>query len=393
MISEAHRILLTDSKSSEARELKELRAKIQRVTKSIIDLVGAREKFSEQVARTKQKKGIPIENLKVEANLAKEIGAYAKSVGVSEALAKSILAEILDSSKVIQRELFYSQSIREFLDVHGIRTVGIIGAGRMGAWFASYFSHIVPTVLIFDSQSQKANNLTKRIGAQRKMTLEAVAQESNLLVVCVPIGRTVPMIKRLKKLVRSESRIIEITSVKDPISRSGLLGDKLAKTKVLSLHPLFGPDVASFGSNLMAHITPKPDDQEASFVSHLFPHYKILTLTPDEHDQAMAYILGLAHILALAFAKVVSENDQLQARLQSGLTGPSFERIVQLSGRVLSENPNVYYEIQSLNKHNAKMLSQLEGALNELKQSRSDKRKFKKIFASSRGSSVFQLSN
>ena len=382
-------------KSSEARELNELRANIQSVTKSIIDLVGAREKLSEQVARIKQKRGLPIENLKVESNLAKEIGAYAESVGVSESLAKSILAEILDSSKVVQRELFYSQSIREFLEAQGIRTVGIIGAGRMGGWFASYFSHIVPTVLIFDSQSQKANILAKRIGAQRrrKMTIETIAQESNLLVVCVPIGQTVPMIKSLQKFARPKSRIIEITSVKAPISRAGLLTGKSAKAKILSLHPLFGPDVKSFGSNLMVYITPKPDDFEAGFVSHLFPHYKILTLTPDEHDQAMAYILGLAHILALAFAKVVSENDQLQASLQSGLIGPSFERIVQLSGRVLSENPNVYYEIQSLNKHNEKMLSQLENALKELKQSRSDKRKFRKIFANSRKRSVFQLSN
>jgi chorismate mutase/prephenate dehydrogenase len=384
---------LHGNKSNETRELHELRANIQSVTKSIIDLVGAREKLSEQVARIKQRRGLPIENLKVESNLAIEVGAYAKSVGVSESLAKAILAEILDSSKVIQREQYYSRSIREFLEAQGIRTAGIIGAGRMGGWFASYFSHIVPKVLVFDSHSQKAKNLAKRIGsrARNKTTLEAIAQEADIFVVCVPIGKTVPMIRRLHNLCQPNRVIIEITSVKAPISLSGLLADKSRKAKILSLHPLFGPDANPFGSNLMVYIKPSSSGSDASFVSHLFPHYKILTLTPDEHDRAMAYILGLAHILALSFAKVVSENTELQARLQSGLIGPSFERIVQLSSRVLSENPNVYYEIQSLNKHNAKMLSQLEDSLKELKHSRSDRGKFKKIFASAKGKTVFRL--
>ena len=116
----------------EKRELARLRVHIEDVTKSIIDLISARQKLSIEVARDKRKSAAPIENLKVESSLATKMEDYAEQLGVDPVLATRILSLILDSSKTVQRRAYYEESIRSFLKEKGIRKIAVIGAGRMG---------------------------------------------------------------------------------------------------------------------------------------------------------------------------------------------------------------------------------------------------------------------
>ncbi len=410
------RFKMTSTTREEDRELARLRVNIQDVTESIIDLIGARQKLSQQVALVKRKRGLPIENLSVEAKLGEQVAKYAKRRGVEESLAMDILARIVDSSKVVQRELFYAQSISDFLKLQQVRTVGIIGAGRMGGWFAAYFKALVPRILIYDSDSEKAERLASRLAIPRKRPnnegrdLKWVFENSDLLIICVPIGETVTLIRKLVAMrkeggAKRPLRIMEITSVKAPIVESGLLrrsknhdnnnDDGDGQIQLISIHPLFGPDAKSFGLNLVIDAnsnTSKKNNPESVFVRKLFPHYDILKLRPEEHDRAMSYILALPHLLALAFAKIISQNSAIQREITMGLRGPSFARMVELAGRVLSENPNVYFEIQSMNRHNARLVVELQETLSDLKERRKNKARFRQVFADARKHRVFQVS-
>ncbi|MHB8565781.1 MAG: prephenate dehydrogenase/arogenate dehydrogenase family protein [Nitrososphaerales archaeon] len=366
------------------RELAQLREHIEEITKSIIDLVGARQKLSQEVARIKRKQDLPIENLDVEARLAEDIVKYAKRLDVDEPLVRAILSEILSSSKIVQRRLYYSESIKYFLKENGIRTVSIIGAGRMGGWFAAYFLGLVPRLILYDANQEKARNLSRKLGVSRSSDLIQVADESDLAVVAVPISRTVPMIRRLVSLSKGRKlRIIEVTSVKTPIIESGVLNPKQG-VEIVSIHPIFGPDARHFGSNLIVQASSKKDLPSSEFIERLFPHYKILKMQAEDHDRVMSYLLTLPHTLALIFAKVILKNPELYGKGKGNLSGPSFDRIMQLTTRVLSENPNVYFEIQSMNRSNKMIDSQLEEAFLELKKSRNDRRLFTKLFSEAR---------
>src|SRR5208282_5110639 len=160
------------------RELARLRVHIEDLTKSIIDLISARQKLSIEVARVKRKSDAPIENLEVESSLATKIEDYAEQLGVDPFLATRILSIILDSSKTVQRKAYYEASIRSFLKEKGIRKIGVIGAGRMGEWFASYFAGLSHPVLIFDQSREKSRKLAYRLHAKQAKSLEEVAREA-----------------------------------------------------------------------------------------------------------------------------------------------------------------------------------------------------------------------
>jgi prephenate dehydrogenase/chorismate mutase len=370
------------------RELARLRVHIEDVTKSIIDLISAREKLSTEVARIKRKSATPIENLKVESSLAAKTEGYANQLGVDPLLATRILSLILDSSKTVQREAYYEESIRSFLKEKGIERIAVIGAGRMGGWFASYFAGLAHSLIIFDQSQEKSRKLAHELHAKKAKSLEEIVTEADLVVVAIPISDSAPMIKKLALLSqkhlssrskRTPLRVLELCSVKQPLVEAGLIGKKATKglpgnVTLYSIHPMFGPDVKHFAQNKILEIS--EEEENDGLITGLFPHFRIYRLDARTHDKMMSYILSLPHLLALLFADIIGS----EAPLLKMYSGPSFERMLDMSRKVLSESPSVYFEIQSSNKENSKMVKQLRRSLELLSRLRGDRRRFRKLF-------------
>ncbi len=372
----------------EKRELARLRVHIEDVTKSIIDLISAREKLSIEVARIKRKSAIPIENLMVESSLATKMGDYAEHLGVDPLLATTILSLILDSSKTVQRKAYYEESIRSFLKEKGIRKIAVIGAGRMGGWFASYFAGLSHSLIIFDQNQEKSRKLAYEIQAKKAKSLEEAVIGADLVVVAISISDSARMIKRLallsQKHLSSRSkriplRVLELSSVKQPLVEAGLVGKEATKglpgnVTLYSIHPMFGPDAKHFAQNKMLEIS--EEEKSDGLIGGLFPQYRIYRLDARTHDKMMSYVLSLPHLIALLFADLIES----EGPLLKIYSGPSFMRMLEMSRKVLSESPSVYFEIQSSNKENSKMLKQLRRSLELLSRLRGDRQRFRKLF-------------
>ena len=364
------------------KRLSRLRVSIEEITKSIVDLISARQKLSIEVARIKRRSNAPIENLQVESSLQRKVHDYAEEVGVDPLLASKMLSLILDSSKTVQRRSYYEESIRLFLREKRIDHIAVIGAGRMGVWFASYFAGLLHSPTIFDQDTKKAKALARLVQGKRARNLEQVAREADLVVVAIPISRTPALVKQLtQKLPRRRGPllILELTSVKNPLARAGLIG-KNSKTPdnitLYSIHPMFGPDAKHFAENKMLEISENMEGDR--LLQGLFPHFKIFTLSEQEHDKMMSYILSLPHLVSLLFADMIA-NGESQIRNYSG---PSFDRMLDLARKVLSESPSVYFEIQSSNPENSKMLKQLRKSLDHFTSMSRDKEEFRRFFES-----------
>jgi chorismate mutase/prephenate dehydrogenase len=76
-----------------------------------------------------------------------------------------------------------------------------------------------------------------------------------------------------------------------------------------------------------------------------------------EHDRLIAYVLGLSHALNIAFFAVLAESGESVPRL-ADLSSTTFDAQLEVASKVARENPQLYFEIQSLNKHG---LEPLEG--------------------------------
>ncbi|HKW05177.1 MAG TPA: prephenate dehydrogenase/arogenate dehydrogenase family protein [Nitrososphaerales archaeon] len=356
-------------KSSSENELGVLRNQIQDVTKSILKLAKARQSLSERVALIKKSKQIPIENRRVESLLAYSMEEYAKSIDLDQQLVNRVTKSLIESSKSAQRRVVFQKRIRDHLHSQGIHRVGVVGVGRMGSWFANYFKQFAQ-VSLYDSDSKLARRRARVLQCDFAASLDEIA-ESDLIVVAVPISETSKTVSKLGK-INSKAKLIEISSLKERVL------SKVSKNRLFSIHPLFGSSADQFGRNSIIVI-----NDGFRFVKGFFPHFLVFTLSAREHDKLMACLLSLPHILALVFADVSSKR-----KLQSRLSTPSFDAFLEIARKTLSENPQVYHEIQSHNKYDFGMLREIQDSSKRLATllSRGHYTEFEKFFFNTRKS-------
>ena len=85
----------------------------------------------------------------------------------------------------------------------------------------------------------------------------------------------------------------------------------------------------------------------------------------DEHDRLIAFVLGLSHALNIAFFTALAESGEAAPRL-ARMSSTTFDAQLDVATRVAAENPDLYYEIQSLNDYGEESLNALRAAVEKL---------------------------
>ncbi len=177
--------------------------------------------------------------------------------------------------------------------------VGIIGVGAFGEFMLKY---LIPyfNVVVCDrhrdlSQIEKSYNL-------KVDTLEAVCA-SDIVVLCVPVNHLADAAADIKNFIKPGQLVIDLCSVKCmPIK---ILQDAFDKdVELLSLHPLFGPQSGKFGIHGMNVALCNINSKRAACVTDFLTKTLGLVVhetTPERHDQEMAYVQGLTHMIAKIF--------------------------------------------------------------------------------------------
>lgn len=352
---------------------------------SILDLANARQKIALQVSKDKVLLGQGISNPEVERELLTEAKEHARSIGLDGELAQAIVLELVKFSKIAQSADTYKKQIEKFLESNKINTVSVVGAGRMGAWFAKYFRDLSLSVSLYDEKSGKAREKAVDIGVNCSPSLET-ALESDLVIISIPISKTPKIVREIAAGFRPESnrilRLVEISSVKNEMSASGLLGREALNENIelYSIHPVFGGSAHPFEPNSIIQSFPA----DASFIRGLFPHFTIVSLDWQAHDRLMGLLLTLPHGLALVFADTL-RSEGISWQDVMNLNGPSFLQMLHLSKKVLSEDPEVYYEIQASNPNSKKVFSNVMNSLLKLEKVLRTRSEFVAFFEDARG--------
>ncbi len=349
--------------------LKKYRAEMRELTKSILDLALARQNVAELIARAKENSGVSVENQEVEKKLATEMTRYARQKGLDGELARKIVTDLIVHSKIVQRKKMFLGPIKEYLRGEGIRTASIYGAGRMGGWFASYFSEAGLAVSVYDEDPRLASKWERETGIGFAKNFDE-ATSADIHIVAVPIRETPKLIRKLAKLKAGKVRILEVSSVKNGVRNLVSSGKLPRNIWLFSIHPLFGPSTNAFAENCMIDVSKKAD-----FLRNVFPHYRIFRMSMEDHDRLMAYVLTLPHLLALIFADTV-RSSKLPAKIHS----PSFDHILELSKRLLAENERVYYEIQATNPYASHIFSDTIRSVEKLRRLVRDESSFENFF-------------
>ena len=245
--------------------------------------------------------------------------------------------------------------------------IAIVGAGSMGSWFARIFKKMGNEVNVYDKDPSKLETL-KDYGVRSCLNLEETLENVDAALIAVPISAVSMMVERAASLMRG-GILAEISSLKLPVIAS--MRRLPRRITPLSVHPLFGPTEPSIRDARFA-LTPVRDPVgEIKAAERLFPGAVFMEVDAEIHDKVMAYVLSLTHILALAASLTIPEELRMEC---VRLGGTSFRSLLNMMEAALTESPQIFTQLLSLNRWTKEALKGLEDGVREVEEALRDGR-------------------
>ena len=230
--------------------------------------------------------------------------------------------------------------------------IGIAGGtGGIGRWFAGFF--------------QDAGFPVRTAGRASAPDLPAMARESDILIVSVPIDVTPDVIRRVGPHVRGDGLLMDLTSLKTEPVRAML---DATEAEVVGCHPLFGPDVPSIaGQNIV--LCPGRGRKWLDWLAGLFRENsaRVLETTPEHHDRMMAVVQGLTHLDTVVMGLTLREAGMDPEELERFST-PAFRARLKTIEKVFDGSPGLYAGIIMGNPAIPEMIRRFEKNLRGLKE-------------------------
>ena len=223
--------------------------------------------------------------------------------------------------------------------------VAIIGgSGKMGRWFARFLSSEGKEVVIIGRSRQRLEKTAAELGISFSTEIRDAGQ-ADAVIVSVPVGCFEDVIKRLSPHTHPQQIILDVTSVKTlPVEA---MQRHIKKGKVLGTHPVFGPGARSLANqNFVLTPTGEAENELAARIQDYLKERgaRVRLMTPQQHDDMMAVILGLAHYIAIVSADTLSGFDRLKDMEAVG--GITYKVLLTLVESVVSEDPSLYASLQ-----------------------------------------------
>jgi len=219
-----------------------------------------------------------------------------------------------------------------------IESIAIIGAGgQMGKWLAGYFVKKGFEVTGFDTENPIPTNINKA-----ESLISAILNKEYVLL-STPTKKTPEIIRLIAKEMRRESYLIDITSQKSKTATA--LGKIPAKVCPVCIHPMFGPGAKGVKGQNIISIPIKDGKKELDVAKNLFPDANFVTIDSTEHDKKIAIILGLTHLINIAFANILAKDDKIL--LTEKMAGTTFKAQKIIAESILTESPELIETIIS----------------------------------------------
>jgi prephenate dehydrogenase len=180
----------------------------------------------------------------------------------------------------------------------------------------------------------------------------AALQNASAVLFSVPICSTVRIINETLPMVAPKALLIDITSLKAApvaamLQHSG---------EVLGLHPMCAPNEAGLTNQPVVVCAQRRGPKSESAIAMLRDLGAIIVeMNPDRHDRIMAVVQGLNHFYSIVFAHALKEiGVTVEETLE--VASPVYALRMQLMGRILSQDPALYADIEIENPYVPEML-------------------------------------
>jgi prephenate dehydrogenase len=220
----------------------------------------------------------------------------------------------------------------------------IIGAGRMGVWFAKFCKENGEKVILSSRNKEKLAKLGKELSVETANFVNAVKKADNVII-CVSIDAFEEVVKKIGPSVREGQTIVDICSIKEqPVN---IMHKYLRKALVLGTHPVFGPGSPSVKNK--AYILTPTNAQEEAFAEKYRKWLekvgaRVFIMSPKKHDELMSVVLGFPHFLGLVACDTLLE--QVNYSETKKVAGTTYRMLFILAEATAMENPELFSSLQ-----------------------------------------------
>jgi len=330
-------------------QLEKLREEVRNVDREIMQLVGKRLDLTQQIGSLKKALGLPLLNYEVEKTVIENTRQIAEELNLSADFVKAVMQLLIAESRTQQERIHYS-SYRG--DKETVLIVG--GQGEMGHWLANFFENQGHKVLIYDIREKPTEYRTVT-------SLEQGLAEATCVVVSVSLD-VVPQI--IAKITDSNfpGLIFDIASIKGHLTEiiraaahKGLM--------ITSIHPMFGPNTRTLSDKVICFCdcgNPAALQRAREFFKETAVSGVDLSL--ENHDLAIAYVLGLSHLINIIFMNILSQSSFRYSELKA-ISSTTFLSQMLTASSVINEKPELYFLIQKYNPFKQLIYQRLEASM------------------------------
>jgi prephenate dehydrogenase len=221
----------------------------------------------------------------------------------------------------------------------------VLGAGKMGVWYAKYCKAKGDTVVLAARNAKQLAKLGDELSVETADFPTAV-KGADRVIICVSISSIEEVVKKIAPSTHKGQPVMDICSIKQyPVD---VMHMYLKDALVLGTHPVFGP-----GSNGVAHkayvLTPTNKEEEVfakEFKKWLEKEEaRVFIMTPQKHDELMSIILGFTHFVGLAACETLLEQPAFAESKK--LAGTTYRMLFTLAEAVAQETPDLYANVQT----------------------------------------------
>ena len=334
-------------------DIETLRNELSELDLKIIELVHRRQVLSEEIGAIKRDKGRPTRDYQREKLVIELAKSHAEKLNVDPLMVVDLMQLLIQSSLKTQE----SARVKEEGQGNGKKVLIIGGLGRMGSWFSEFMSmqgydvHIADKNIDEEDESHFSN-------------WKDTDDNYDITVVATPLRESKEILEEI--LAHGRNGILfDIASIKSPIKET-LTKISEKGMRVTSIHPMFGPDTDLLTGKHIVFMNLDEQDSHLEIMK-LFESTtaQLIEMSIDSHDYAISYVLGLSHIINIAFSKVLHDSGEKEEEF-SQVSSTTFKDQIEVARRVSQENPNLYFEIQHLNDHSIKTIEELNRVIQEI---------------------------
>ena len=244
--------------------------------------------------------------------------------------------------------------------------IGIIGGtDGLGKTLIYYFRDEFD-IFISGRDHKKGRAVASELGANYIESNAELAKISDILIISVPIQFTSDVIREVAPYMKEGSVMVDVTSIKEVPTKT--MAEVLPDTvEYIPTHPIFGPRTTILDNQIIVLTADKKGEWYDKVYKYLdSKNMQIIETTPEHHDFMMSIVQVLTHFsfisTAYTFEKLnvdIAETEKYES--------PIYNLMIDIIARIVSQNPYLTYNIQSMNSNGPKIRNTFVEAVSELR--------------------------